>query len=142
MTTAARLDEGVFRHVEAELFRYHDTKREIEKVRKDIIYRTSPPDENVGGGRGNLPGDPTGRTATILLSHRKLEQMERVVEAISTVYEMLPEEKKKLVKMRYWSPNQRYTWDRIALELHASKTTVLRWRDDIVEMIAQEVGWA
>ena len=142
MTTATKLDKGVFRHVEAELYRYHDTRREIVRIRNDILFGKTPPDENVGGGRSNLPGDPTGRAGTILASHRKLEQMERVVDAIETVYWLLPDEKKRLVEMRYWSPNQRYTWDGIAMTLHISKMTALRWRDEIVEAIAYEIGWA
>jgi len=142
MPAATKLDQGVFRHVEAELFRYHTTKREINRLRNDVLYGTKPPDENIGGGRSNIPGDPTGRAGTILATHRKLEQMERVVDAIETVYSLLPVEKKRLIEMRYWSPNQRHTWDGIAMTLHISKMTALRWRDEIVEAIAYEIGWA
>jgi len=141
MATATKLDKGVFRHVEAELYRYHDTKREIMRMRNDILYGTSPPDENVGGGRSNIPGDPTGKAGTLLASHRRLEQMERIVEAIESVYDRLPDVKKRLIELRYWERPQILTWDGIAIELKTSRRQAIRWRDEIVFAIAELVGW-
>jgi len=136
-----KLHKSTFQHVEAELYRYHETKKEIVRIKNDILYGTSPPDENVGGGRSNIPGDPTGKAGTLLASHRRLEQMERIVDAIESVYDRLPDVKRRLIELRYWARPQMLTWDGIAIELKTSRRQAIRWRDEIVFAIAELVGW-
>jgi len=138
--TKPKLSPGAFKHVESELYRFHETHREIQRIRNEILFSSPSRDDNVGGSRGNLPGDPVGRKA-ILLTHRKLEQMERIVEAIRDVYDQLPDEKKKLIRLRYWVKPQTRTWAGIAQMLHISERQARRWRDEIVFMIAERLGW-
>jgi RinA family phage transcriptional activator len=135
-----KIRKGTFQHVESELYAYHDTIREIVRIKNDILH-ASASHENTGGGRSNLPGDPTGRTATLMVTHRKIEQMERVVEAIEFVVNQLPEEKRKMIQLRYWTRPQTLTWEGIAREIPAHRATVLRWRDEIVMAIANRIGW-
>jgi len=136
-----KLRRGTFQHVESELYAYHDTKKEIVRLKNEILYASPNRDENVGGGRSNLPSDPTGRTATLLATHRKIEQLERIVEAIESVVERLPEKKKRLVQLRYWDKPRTLTWDGIALRLDVSRRTAMNWRDEIVYAIAEKLGW-
>ena len=135
-----KLRTGTFKHVESELYHYHDTKKEIERLKKDILLSSTPPDLT-GGGKSNMPGDPTGQTATLMVTHRKIEQLERIVEAIESVVSLLPDEKKKLIKLKYWTKPQTLTWEGIAKELHVSRRTAINWRDDIVYAIAEKIGW-
>lgn len=136
-----KLRRGTFQHVESELYAYHDTKKEIVRLKNEILHASPIRDENVGGGRSNLPGDPTGRTAVLLTTHRKIEQLERIVEAIESVVERLPEHKKQLVRLRYWDKPRTLTWDGIAMKLHISRRQAMRWRDEIVYDIAAKIGW-
>lgn len=136
-----KLRRGTFQHVESELYAYHDTKKEIVRLKNEILHASPVRDENVGGGRGNLPGDPTGRTAVLMVTHRRIEQLERIVDAIESVVERLPEKKKQLVKLRYWDKPRTLTWDGIALRLDVSRATAIRWRDEIVYAIAEKLGW-
>lgn len=136
-----KIKTGTFKHVESELYAYHDTRKEIVRLKNEILYGSSSSDENVGGGRSNLPGDPTGRTALMMVNHRKIEQLERIVDAIEFVVEHLPPQKKKLVQLRYWTRPQTLTWDGIAKEVPAHRATVLRWRDEIICGIAEKIGW-
>lgn len=139
-TTTIKISRGAFRHVEAELYAYHDTKREIVRLKNDILHSSSY-FEPIGGGRSNLPGDPTGNTATLMVTHRKIEQLERIVEAIESVVERLPEKKRRLVQLRYWDKPRTLTWDGIALRLEVSRRTAMNWRDEIVYAIAEKLGW-
>lgn len=136
-----KIRKATFQHVESELFTYHETRKEIIRLKNDILHARISTDENVGGGRGNLPGDPTGKTATLIVSHRKIEQLERIVDAIESVVERLPPEKRKLIELRYWTKPQRFTWDGIAAELHVSRRTAMNWRDEIVRAIVEKIGW-
>lgn len=140
-TTTIKISRGAFQHVESELYAYHDTKKEIVRLKNEILHASPVRDENAGGGRGNLPGDPTGRTAVLMVTHRRIEQLERIVEAIESVVERLPEKKRELVKLKYWTRPQTLTWDGIALRLDVSRRTAINWRNEIVYAIALKMGW-
>lgn len=140
MSAQVKIKKGTFQHIESELFAYHETRQEIVRLKNEILYGKSY-FENTGGGRSNLPGDPTGRTATLLTTHRELENLQRIVDAIESVYESLPEDKQRLVQLKYWSKPQTRTWDGIAMEMSTHRVTLIRWRNDIVKAIALKLGW-
>jgi len=141
MAVAFKISKGAFKHVESELYCYHDTLKEIDRLRKDIMFCNENIDENVGGGRSNLPSSPTERIGTTLLTHRRLQQLETIANAIRLVYERVPDEYKRLIQLKYWTKPQRYTWDGIADQLHISKRQAMRWRDEVVYAIAEVLGW-
>jgi RinA family phage transcriptional activator len=136
-----KLRRGTFQHIESELYAYHDTRKEIVRLKNEILHGSAPLDENVGGGRSNLPGDPTGRTAVLMVTHRRIEQLERIVDAIESVVDRLPEKKQELVKLRYWTRPQTLTWDGIAMRLEVSRRTAINWREEVVYAIAEKIGW-
>lgn len=140
MTTATKLRRGTFKHIEAELYAYQDTIKEIARLRDEILH-ASPEPNRVGGGRGNLPSDTTAQTATRLATDKRLTSLNEVAEAIKAVYDALPPDRQKLVHLKYWTRPQRLTWDGIAMELHVSRITAIRWRDEIVQAIAIRLGW-
>lgn len=135
-----KLKRGVFQHVEGELAAYWETVRELEELKKDFLH-AQPFREHVGRGRSNLVSDPTGNTAILMVSHRRIEQMERIVRAIEQIYKELTTEKKRLVQMRYWTRPQSRTWEGIAQELYISERQARRWRDQIINGIANRIGW-
>jgi RinA family phage transcriptional activator len=139
MGAAKKIRDGVFKHVEAELYSYWDSIKELKQLREEIIFST--PFVEGDGGKSNLPGDPTGRKATALLMHRRIQQLEQITKAIRTVYDQLPPEKQRLVQMKYWTSPQIFTWEGIAQKVHISKRQALRWRDEIVHEIAESLGW-
>ena len=98
-------------------------------------------DDNIGGGKSNLPGNPTQSVAIALVSNRRMDNLERVVQVIGYVYTGLPDEKKRLVELKYWERPQTLTWDGIALRLNVSRRTALNWREEIVHAIAHLMGW-
>ncbi|GIQ62142.1 hypothetical protein PACILC2_07100 [Paenibacillus cisolokensis] len=140
MNTELKIRKSTFKHVESEIFAYHDTRKEIIRLRNEIMYGREP-NENIGGGRSNIPGDPTGRIGSRLASHKKLGYLESTVEAIETVYNRLPEAKKRLVNLYYWTRPQMLSWEGIAQKLHVSRKTAFNWRDEIVWAITEQLGW-
>ncbi|NYV64635.1 transcriptional regulator [Bacillus sp. Gen3] len=141
MTTAIKLKKATFKHIESELYAYKDTLNEIQQLRQNIMFTKQNDDENIGGGRSSLPFSPTERIATRLVTHKKLNQLEEIANAIQKVYTGLPEEYQKLVRLKYWTRPQTKTWEGIAEELHVNRATAYRWRDNIVESIAEVLGW-
>ena len=134
-----KIRKGTCKHIESELFAYHDTLKEIERLRDDFIEGTSVPDE--AGGRSNLPGDPTGRKVTTMLMNRRLQRLSEIANAIEEVYMRLPGEKKQLMNMVYWTKPRILTWEGIGKELHVSSRQAMRWRDEVIWAIAELIGW-
>lgn len=141
MTVASKLKKATFKHIESELYSYHDTLKEINNLRKDIMFCNENDDENIGGGRNNLPSSPTERIATRLATHKRLIQLEEVTNAIYKVYTGLPEDYQKLVKLKYWTRPQTLTWEGIAGSVPVSRSWAFKMRDEIVYAIGEVLGW-
>lgn len=133
------------RHVEAEIYAYPFRKREIQRLRGEILtpYDDEPDDKTVVKGKNSvrMPGDPTGRMAVALASHAKLVHLERVIDAIEEVYNRLPEVKREFIRVKYWTQPQRLTLVGICQELSISESTYKRWRRQFVEDVAKILGW-
>lgn len=134
-----KVKKGTFQHIESELYNLEDTKKDLMRIRNEILNRSALPNET--GIRGSLPSDPTGLTATILLTNRVIEEAEKVINAIESVHQRLPIEKQHLVKIKYWTRPQTLTWDGIALKMEISRATAIRWRDEIIYAVADYLGW-
>lgn len=135
-----KLKRGTFQHIEDELYAYHDTQKRILRLKNELLQEKTT-DENIGGGRSSGISDPTARTAILLVSHKELEQLEEIADAIQDVYDRLPVEKQKLVRIKYWTKPQTLNWVGIADRLHVSHRQAMRWRDEIVKAVAVKLGW-
>ncbi|MFK9115968.1 transcriptional regulator [Peribacillus castrilensis] len=98
-------------------------------------------DENVGGGRSSSPSSPTEMSGTRLATHKKLNNLESITNAIEKVYIGLPETHQKLIKLVYWTRPQTKTWEGIAVELNVSRRQAFNWRDEIINTLAEVLGW-
>lgn len=141
MPVATKLKKATFKHIESELYSYHDTLKEIQFMRQNMIFTRDNNDENVGGGRSSIPYSPTEAIATRLATHKKLAQLEEVTNAIEKVYTSLPEEYRNLVRLKYWTKPQLKTWEGIANEMHVNRATAIRWRNSIILSISETLGW-
>lgn len=138
---AIKLKKPTFQHIESELYSYHDTLREIQFLRNEIMFTKENDDENIGGGRSSIPSSPTELIGTRLATHKKLNNLESIANAIEKVYTGLPEEYQRLVRVKYWKRPQTLTWEGIAEELHVNRATAIRWRNQIVNAISEVLGW-
>jgi RinA family phage transcriptional activator len=141
VTTAIKLKKATFKHIESELYSYHDTLREINNLRKDIMFTNENDDENIGGGRSSFISSPTENIATRLATHKRLNQLEEVTNAIQKVYTGLPEDYQKLVRLKYWTRPQTLTWEGIAGNVPVSRTWAFKMRDEVVYAIGEVMGW-
>lgn len=140
MKVTDTLSKAAFKHIEAELYSYHDTLKEIDRLRKEIMFCKSNDDENLGGGRSSVPGRPTERIATRLLTHKRLRNLEEMAEAIQYTYETLTDEHKKIIETKYWS-RKRLSWDDVATQCNMHRNTCYKLRREVVYMIADKIGW-
>lgn len=145
LTSAIKTKKTTFKHIEAEWYNYHDTLKEIAKLRQEIMapFDENPEQINIvkGANSVRMPGDPTEKIATRLATNKKLEYLTEITNAIEKVYNALPDNYKELVRIKYWSKDKDLTWDGIALKLHVSKRQAMRWRDNIIHATMDVLGW-
>lgn len=145
ITQAKALQRGVFQHVEAELFAYPYRKREIARLREEILTPYAEEINDPGIVKGinlvRMPGDPTGKKAIELASNAKLHNLERIADAIDEVYNKLPMVKQELIQVKYWTIPQRLTTVGICEKLGISESTYRRWRRAFIQNIAEILGW-
>ncbi|QDI90227.1 transcriptional regulator [Salicibibacter halophilus] len=136
-----KLKPATFKHIEAELYAYRETKKEIMQLREQIISGGDN-DENIGQGENSYryPNRPTEVIATRLTTDKRLRNLEEIVQAIDRSYEQSSDEHRAIVHSRYWNRNKK-TWEGVALENHMHRNTAQKYRTEFVQLVAQKIGW-
>jgi len=155
-----KLKRATYRHIEAEIYSYHDTVQEIENLRMDIIlagrkYETY----------GSVVGDRYAgtsiveRRATKLADSVLLREMERIIQAIEDTFARAKEECRRVVWVKYglaidgWQPPEELAqkmqgksrFDLSARDmaeiLNIDESTFHRYRTGFVYGVAERLGW-
>ena len=136
-----KLTKATFKKIESEWSNYKNTLYEI-KLLEESIHHPFQESVSVPGGKNSVRtiSKDVEDKAIRLTTHKQLIYLKEVVNAIETVYRQLPDDKKKLVKARYWS-NKEFDWNGIAKECNVSRRQAFNWRDDIVVATAKLLGW-
>lgn len=152
-----KLKRATFRHIEAEIYAYYDTLRQIEELRREIILSGESPIA-VAVGQDLFPESKVERRATRLADSILLREMERITKAIADAYERAKEEVRQVVWVRYglainWEPpakikmqmEGRNRFDMRARDmaeiLAMDESTFHRYRTGFVYGIAERLGW-
>lgn len=137
-----KLKRKTFQYIESEIYSYWETLKEIKLMEYEILNEYSTYSEDPQAGRTSVRTitDTTALKATALVENKQLRRMKEKTEAISKVYESLIEEKKELIELRYWKRPGELTWDGIAKKLNVGRATAIRWRNDFVYKVAEEMG--
>lgn len=136
---AIKLRSGTIKHIEVEIYDYHDTLKRIRERREELM--TDPAKEEGMPSSPTLPSSTVERHATRLTMDRQLQELERVASAVEHVYNLCDDGRKKLIRLKYWTKPQLKSWDGIALDLHISKRQAYRWRDEVVQAVGEQLGW-
>lgn len=124
-------------YVEAELRDFSATKKAWELLQEDCIHETPIFD---GQPKGSTVGNPTESKVIKLITNRRLAQLERTIKAIEHVIMNLPEDKFRLVQLKYWAHPRTLTDEGIAQEIGIDRATLYRWTDGIIKAIGVEMG--
>ena len=131
------IERANFKAIEAELYGYLDTKKEIELMEEEILEGSSFQEVAVQSGNG----DTTANKAIKLVSSKELLEVRRRVNAIERALFILQQNETKLdlLRMKYFE--RKYTDQGIMMELCISDRTFYRWRREIVQLIGSYLGW-
>lgn len=139
MVSQFKVKPNTAKHIEAEIFEYHDTLKRIQQRRDELM--SDPAKEEGMPSSPTLPSSTTERYATRLVMDRQLMEDQRIIAAIEHVYNICDDDRKKLIRLKYWTRPQTKTWEGIAQDLNVSRRQAFRWRDEIVQAIGEKLGW-
>ena len=101
MTTKFKVKPNTAKHIEAELFEYHDTLKRIQQRREELM--SEPAREEGMPSSPSLPSSTTERYATRLVVVRQLIEDQRIVSAIEHIHNICDNNRKKLILLKYWT---------------------------------------
>lgn len=134
------IERANFRLIESELYSFHDTLQELENLKKDIILSTPARESEI---RSTDISNETQARALNLVSSPEILELSRRVNAIQFAIDILtqaPEPRKyDLLRLKYFE--RRLTDSGIMRELSIEQATFYRWRREIIQLIANKLGW-
>ena len=132
------IERANFKAIEAELYGYFDTKRELELMEEEILEGS--PFQEVAIQAGTT-GDTTANKAIKLVSSKELLEVRKRINAIEKVLVILQhdEYKLRLLQMKYFE--RKFSDIGIQQELHISRETFYRWRREIIKLVGSYLGW-
>jgi len=155
-----KLKRATYRHIEAEIYAYHDTLQAIEELRRDIILAGGRQEAYVPVlGDRYVGASIVERRATKLADNVLLREMERITQAIRDVYARAKEEGRRVVWVKYglalegWEPpaglrermkgRNRFDMspDEMAEVLAVDRATFHRYRSGFIYGVAERLGW-
>lgn len=142
MSTSYDIKPGTFKYIESEIYNHQANKREINKLRMEILNPTKEVDSNkvYGPLQKGEPVRTTELMATRLLTNKMLRNLEEMVAAIDYVYEQLPDDSKKVIRLKYWNSGKKMKIEQIADECHMHRNTAGKVRRNFVKAVAIQAG--
>lgn len=153
-----KLKRATYRHIEAEIFSYHDTLKAIYELRQDIILAGRNMDDAGMPMSSDFSSSTVERRATKLADSLLLQEMQRITRAIEDVYLTSKSAAREVLWVKYglqimWEPPEslvakmdgRNRHDLSVSEiteiLSADDNTFHRYRTGFVYGIAERLGW-
>ena len=136
------MKKAAFCYIEAELYDYHQTKQTLEELKLEIIEEGPQPDLidlDIPRSKNKIT-NPTLSKSIKLITNKRITRLAETVRAVDKVLIRLPEEKRKLLQLKYW--DGRWSDAGVAEQLNVSLATYYRWRKEIVVAVGIELGIA
>ncbi|ODJ57426.1 hypothetical protein [Brochothrix thermosphacta] len=139
----SKLSKAKRRYLEEEIRYFHTSKRELQRLRRDImqgaVYQSA--DDNAWIGSGSSCIQEPERRTIALLENRRIQRLESIVQAIEEVFQMLTKEQQTLVKYVFWTHPQTLTMEGIAQQMHLSRRTFYRKKDEVLMLVGGKLGY-
>lgn len=133
------MKEATKRFIEQLLRDYPELEAEIKKRRAELVYPERKQDENIGGGRSNLPSNPVERVILTLDQDARLNALEKQRRIIESVLSTLSPVEYQIIEARYFKSTPP-TWEYIAINTNYSRSNCFKVRDRVIKEIAEKLG--
>lgn len=98
-------------------------------------------DENIGGGRSNVPGKPVENIAITIADDMEIQGLKKNKQIVSDCLSNADNDTKIIVNELYFKKNPTLTLRGIATKLNSNRTTVSNKRTALFEAIRRKQGW-
>ncbi len=154
-----KLKRVTYRHIEEEIYLFHETIQAIKDMRRDIILASGRQEAYIEATGGRFAGTSiVERRATKLADSVLLREMERITKAIADTYDRAKEECRRVIWVKYglaidWEPPAELVArmegrnkfdmspDDMAEVLNVDRATFHRYRSGFVYGVAERLGW-
>ncbi|WP_018659894.1 DUF722 domain-containing protein [Allofustis seminis] len=133
------MKEATKRFIEQLLKDYPLLDTEIKKRRAELLYPTKKEDENIGGGRSNLPNNPIEKIVLTLDQDMRLNALERQRKIIENVLSKLSAVEYQVIEARYFKKFGD-SWEKISMATNYSRRNCFYVRDKVLKEIAEKLG--
>ena len=121
------------------LYDYPHIDTYVKQRTEELMYPYNPnQDENIGGGRSNMPGTPTERLALNIATDKRLSALERNKNCIDEALDESNSITVAIIKMVYFKKEK--TVDGAAMSVSLSTSQVKRLRLNFFELVADKFG--
>lgn len=133
---------GVFKHIEETLRDYPNTDAYVKERRQELLHPyNASPDENIGGGRSNVPAKQLEDLAISIAEDRRLTNLERNKRVVKSCLQVVDQDTVDLITELYFKKHQTRTLEGIAQKLNSSPAAISRKRTKFFELVKSELGW-
>lgn len=122
-----------------ELFEdYHNYPQRI--LNRKAVLSAHEPDENVGGGKSSFISKPQETKIIKELSDTRLQFLERVYSALTSIIEEASDDTLKVIKCKLFQNDGNNEWTTIATILGFSNKKVYNIRNKMLEKFGNKIG--
>lgn len=133
------MKQGRYEHVKEILRDYPEIDRYIYERRQELMYpHNEAPDENIGGGKSNVPGNPVEDLVVTLTADRRLIELEKNRDVVRDCYASADKDTRTIIEELYFKKHPSLTLEGVARKLNISAATAKRWRTEFFEEIAEK----
>lgn len=125
-------------YLELLLSRYYQYPKLIAMRRAELSVREV--DENIGGGKSNIPGRPIENLVIKWTDDEYLRRLEREYQALTDTLAQLGDSERRVIELWYFENQGLNTWEDVAAQTHYSKSRIYRIRDNVLEIFGNLAG--
>lgn len=121
---------------------YPNLDNYIHQRELELMYpHNNNQDENIGGGRSNVPGKPVENIAITIADDMEIQGLKKNKQIVSECLSKADNDTKVIVDELYFKKNPTLTLRGIATKLNSNRTTVSNKRTALFEAIRRKQGW-
>ena len=132
-----KLNRKIKSYILYEIEMYHENKRQLAEYKQDIIEASPLPAD--GQPRGSGLSNPVESKAIKIDSSAYIRKTEQTIKAIERAFSRVSSNHYRVFELMYW--RKTHTAIGAAMELHAHKATIYRWINEVVMIVAKELGY-
>lgn len=133
------LDSAELKWLEDKFERYHQLDREIAIRKEELRIRED--DQNIGGGKSNVAGNPIESQVIKEQSDPFIQQREVWKRGIEKTIQKQNDDVKAMIRDKYWGENSYMDWTAIGALHCCSQSKIYRIRYKFLEEFARNIGY-